>query len=224
MNPHLDFLLSVLYDDFLAPEHLADLRKSGLTDATIRQQKIRSVPPHMIHQLLGFAAPKVISAYLVPFADPRSGWMDHVRMKIFPPLATDKGTIKYLQPRRSGVRGFFPLGTLDATLRTADPLHICEGEKKALSVAQLGVPTIGICGIEGWHVAGSRELHPDFDDVGLRGRLVKVIPDADARTNAAVNGAVRRLGDALAARGATAQLVRVPPGFKGIDDWLAAHP
>src|SRR5437667_3293179 len=49
MNPHLDFLLSVLYDsDPLAPEHLADLRKSGLSDTTIGVQKLRSVPPSMI--------------------------------------------------------------------------------------------------------------------------------------------------------------------------------
>src|SRR6266516_3494141 len=46
---------SALYDrsDF-HPEHLADLRKSGLADGTIAQQKIRSVPPHMIDKLLGF--------------------------------------------------------------------------------------------------------------------------------------------------------------------------
>jgi hypothetical protein len=160
MNPRLEFVLSCLYDDFLGPEHLADLRKSGLSDETIRLQKIRSVPPHMIDQLLGFKAPKVMSASLFPFPDPRGGWFDHVRMKVFPSIATDSGTIKYLQPRRSGVRIYFPLATLDAVLRTADPLYIVEGEKKALSVAQLGLPAIGVCGIEGWHVAGARDLHP----------------------------------------------------------------
>ena len=109
-------------------------------------------------------------------------------------------------------------------MRAADPLYIVEGEKKALSVAQLGLPAIGICGVEGWHLAGAREVHPDLDDVGLRGRVVNVIPDADVRTNPAVHGAVRRLGEALSVRGATANLVRVPSGFKGIDDWLAARP
>jgi hypothetical protein len=62
---------------------------------------------------------------------------------------------------------YFALATLDAVLRSADPLYIVEVQKKALSVAQLGLPTIGICGIEGWHVAGAHELHPDLDDVGL---------------------------------------------------------
>jgi hypothetical protein len=235
---HLDFLLSCLYDDFLDSEHLADLEKSSLTGETISLQKIRSVPPHMIHPLLGFSpercqreeghdgapcdCPKVMSAYLIPFPDPRGGWMDHVRIKVFPTLTTDQGTIKYLQPRRSGVRGFFPLATLDAVLRSADPLYIVEGEKKALSVAQLGLPAIGICGIEGWHVAHSRELHPDFDDVGLCGRVVNVIPDGDVRTNPNVYRAVQRLGAALAARGAEGKLVLVPAGYNGIDDYLAA--
>jgi excisionase family DNA binding protein len=69
LNPHLDFLLSVLYDhDALAAEHLADLRASGLREATIAEQKFRTVPPSMIDQLLGFPAPRVTSAYILPGA------------------------------------------------------------------------------------------------------------------------------------------------------------
>jgi hypothetical protein len=226
MNAHLDFLLSCLYDGLLHPEHRADLRKSSLTDETIVLQKILSVPPHMIDPLLGFSTPQVTSAYLIPFPDPRGGWrdrwMDHIRLKVFPSLTTEHGTIKYLQPRHSGVRIYFPLATLDAVLRSADPLFIIEGEKKSLAVAQLGLPAIGICGIEGWHVAGAHELHPDLDDVGLHGRIVNVIPDGDVRTNPNVYHAARRLGGALAARGAEANLVLVPEGYKGIDDYLAA--
>jgi uncharacterized protein DUF3854 len=222
MSAHLDFLLSRLYDDRLADEHAADLHKSGLTDATIQQQKIRTIPPHMIDQLLGFDMPKVQHAYLIPFPDPRGGWMEHVRMKVFPSIDTESGTIKYLQPRRSGVRIYFPLATLDAVLHSTEPLYVVEGEKKSLSVAQLGLPAVGICGVEGWHAAGARDLHPDLDDAGLTGRVVYVVPDSDARTNVAVGGAVRRLGHALAARGAEGRVLLVPDGFKGIDDYLAA--
>jgi hypothetical protein len=227
MNPNLDFLLSAVYDDCLAPEHRADLYKSSLTDETIALQKIRTVPPHMIDQLLGFPAPQVTSAYLIPFLDPRGGWMDrwmdHVRMKVFPTFTTDKGTTKYLQPKRSGVRIYFPLATLDAVLRSADPLYICEGDKKALSVAQLGLPAIGICGVEGWHLAGAHALHPDLDDVGLHGRTVNLVIDADVRTNENVHRAVHRLVAALGARGVgEARLVIIPAGYKGIDDYLAA--
>jgi Domain of unknown function (DUF3854) len=224
VNQHLDFLLSAIYDSTRVghPAHLADLRKSGLTDETLRRQKITDVPPSMIDVLLGFATPKVMTAYVIPFADPRGGWLDHVRMKVFPSITTEHGMIKYLQPRRSGVRIYFPLVTLDAVLRSAEPLYIVEGEKKALSVAQLGLPAIGICGIEGWHLAGARDLHPDLDDVGLINRLVNVIPDGDVRVNAAIQHAVTRLGQALRARGANARMVLVPPEYKGIDDYPAA--
>src|SRR5262245_12961728 len=157
MTPHLDFLLSDIYKtSTFHPDHLADLRKSGLSDETIARQKFRTVPPHMIDLLLGFSAPKVQHAYLIPFPNPRGGWMDHVRMKVFPSITTEKGTTKYLQPRRSGVRIYFPVATLDAVLHSTEPLYLCEGEKKALSLAQLGLPAIGICGIEGWHPAGAR--------------------------------------------------------------------
>jgi Domain of unknown function (DUF3854) len=181
-GPALRFLLSAIYKNFLVPEHLADLRKSGLPDETIALQKIRTVPPGMIDQFLGFEAPKIQHAYLIPFADPRGGWMQHVRLKVFPSLTTDSGTIKYLQPKHSGVRMFFPLAMLDGILHSLEPLYIVEGEKKALSAGQTGMPAIGICGIEGWHVGRSQDFHPDFDDVGPGGRIVKVIPDGDYRT------------------------------------------
>jgi hypothetical protein len=84
VNHSLALLLSDLYDGALAPPHRADLEKSGLTDATIQRQKIRSIPPDLIDRLLGFPTPQVISAYLIPFPDPRGGWMDHVRLKVFP--------------------------------------------------------------------------------------------------------------------------------------------
>jgi hypothetical protein len=224
VNPTLGLLLSALYDGALAPAHRADLDKSGLTAETIQRQKIRSVSPDLIDRLLGFPTPHVISAYLIPFPDPRGGWMDHIRLKVFPSYPDAKSqTVKYLQPKRSGVRIYFPLATLGAVLHAADPLYLVEGEKKALAVAQDRVPTIGLCGIEGWHVAGSTALHPDLDDVGLDGRVVNLIPDADYRTNSAVARAVRGLAAACAARGAArVRIGHVPAPFKGVDDYLAS--
>jgi len=135
VNPHLDLLLSVVYDGALAPAHRADLEKSGLTSATIAAQGIRSVPPALFTPLLGFDPSGIQSALLFPYPDPAGGWFDHVRVKVFPPLETRRGTIKYLQPRRSGVRIFFPVGS-KAALRAAGTLLIVEGEKKALDYAQ----------------------------------------------------------------------------------------
>jgi Domain of unknown function (DUF3854) len=206
VNPALTFLLCSLYGGHLHPAHLADLRKSGLSDTTIRLQRIRSVPPAMIDPLLGFDATKVRHAYVIPFPDPRGGWFDHVRMRAFP--NTEDGA-KYLQPRRSGVRIFFPVATLPAVLHSTGPLYLVEGEKKSLSVAQLGLPAIGICGIEGWHYGGSRDLHANLDGVDLRSREVNVLADGDWLANPAVNRAVQNLVAALERRGARPEIVNL---------------
>jgi hypothetical protein len=102
VTPHLEFLLSPLYDRApLASEHLADLRRSGLADTTIARQRFLSLPPVMVGRLLGFDVPAIRSAMLIPFPDPGGTFMDHVRMKVFPPLKGRRGrTIKYLQPPR----------------------------------------------------------------------------------------------------------------------------
>jgi hypothetical protein len=164
---HLEFLMSPVYSGALHPLHRADLRKSMLSDDTIQQQGIRSIPPNMIAQLLRFDMPGVTSAMLFPFADPAGGWMDHIRMKIFQSLTRETGrggkkkaeTIKYLQPKASGVRLYFPLATMRAACESMETLRVCEGEKKGLLVAQReDVPVVALCRVEGWHVGGSDEL------------------------------------------------------------------
>lgn len=203
MNPHLELLISKAYDGALGPEHLADLRKSTLTDETIAQQFIRSVPPAMLPRLLGFDLPSVRSALLFPFRSPAGGFMDHVRVKVFPPLTDAEGhSLKYLQPRRSGVRLYFVARCLERVLRSDEPLWITEGEKKACCLAQLGYPAVGIVGVQGWHAKGSCLLLPDFDAIPLAGRVIELLPDSDYQTNPDVERAIRSLGHALAARGA----------------------
>jgi hypothetical protein len=203
MNPHLEFLLSAVFDGALAPEHREDLERSGLTKEMIAAQYIRSVPPHLIGPLLGYDLPAIRSALLFPFRSPAGGFMDHVRVKVFPTLTDAEGhTIKYLQPRRSGVRLYFVAACLERVLRSEEPLWVTEGEKKACCVAQLGYPVVGIVGVQGWHAKGSTLLLPDFDAIPLRGRVIELLPDSDYQTNPDVERAIRSFGYALAARGA----------------------
>jgi hypothetical protein len=136
--------------------------------------------------------------------------MRHVRLKVFPSISSNGGKIKYLQPRRSGVRWYFPLATLAAVLHPGDSLWAIEGEKKSLAVAQLGLPAIGFSGIEGWHTRGSRELLRDFDVIPLDGRRVELVPDGDVASKVAVMQGARRFADALRAVGARPRLARLP--------------
>jgi len=211
MNAHLEHLLSCVYDGLLAPEHRADLAKSGLTDDTTAAQFIRSVPPSMIGRLLDFDLPAIRSALLFPFRSAAGGFMDLPRVKVFPPLRNRDGhQVKYLQPRGSSPRIYFVGAVLERVLTSDEPLWIVEGEKKALAVAQLGLPAIALCGVEGWHTGGSLDLLPDFDAIRLAGRVVEVVPDGDYQYNVNVARAVRRLGNALAARGAQPRVVLLP--------------
>lgn len=207
----LHFLLTPTFDGPLHAPHDADLRKSGLTDATVRLQRFRSVPPGMIGQLLGFDPPQVTSALLLPYPDPQGGFLPHIRLKAFPSYIGRRGeTVKYLQPPGSRSRLYFPLATLPDVLGGGGRLVFVEGEKKALAVAQLGIPAVGFAGIEGWHAAGSRTLLSDFDVIPLEHRTVEVLPDGDVRTNVNVERGVRRFAEALEARGARVRLVLVP--------------
>lgn len=211
MNPHLAFLLSDIYSGALAPEHRADLEKSGLVAETIQQHGIRSVPPDQIQYLLGWDNARITSAYLIPYPSlGADGWLDHVCLRLFPPLETERCTIKYAQPRGTPPRLYLPRLNRAGIMDGATPLWVCEGQKKALSLAQLGFAAVGIQGVQGWHVRGSRELLPEFAAVPLRDRLIEVVPDGDYETNPDVNLAVRRFADALRLRGARPRRVVVP--------------
>lgn len=226
---HFDFLMSPIYDSAaLHPEHLADLRKSGLTDETIKLQKIRDVPPSMVDSLLGFHAPNVRSAYVIPFANPAGSWFDHVKLKVFSEGGAgdlrgdhveaptrerwryNNGARKYLGRRAASPRLFFPLATMTAALDGAEPLYAIEGEKKSLAVSQLGLPAVGLESAWGWHEQGARELLPDFAFITMKGRVVKLVPDSDVQTNPAIGRAMHQLGEALERRGAHVQVVMLP--------------
>jgi hypothetical protein len=165
----------------------------------------------MIGRLLGFDVPGIQSAMLFPFRAPTGGFADLVRVKIFPALTDAEGhTVKYLQPKGSAPRLYFVARCLHQVLERDAPLWLVEGEKKALAVAQLGLPAVGFAGVEGWHRRGELRLLPDFDAIRLRDRVIEVLPDADVETNPNVRRGMHSLGDALAVRGARPRLVHLP--------------
>ena len=90
------------------------------------------------------------------------------------------------------------------------PVWLVEGVKKALAVAQLGLPAVGFEGVEAWHEKGTTALLGDFAAIPLTGRTVELMVDGDVRTNPAVRQGVERLADALRARRARPRLVCLP--------------
>jgi len=207
MNPHLAALLSPIYSGALAPAHRRDLEKSGITEASQVGQGIRSVPPSDLDRLVGFPVPTAVtSLLLIPYPDPDGGYFDMFQVKLFPALED----VKYLQPRHSPPHLYFVRSVLSLVVDPSMTLYLCEGAKKAVAAAQLGLAGVGFNGIEGWHHRGSRELIEDFHRLPLRGRLVKVVPDGDVQTNPAVERGAGRLAEALEARGAHVRVVLLP--------------
>ena len=76
----------------LAPEHRADLDKSGLTDTTIALMQVAAMPPSEI-KLRG-----VDSAYVLPYFHLDGTANAFKRAKLFPAIKTDHGTMRYWQP------------------------------------------------------------------------------------------------------------------------------
>jgi uncharacterized protein DUF3854 len=241
MNRHLEFLLSPLFDNAtLHPEHQVDLDKSGISNETRRYHKIRSVPPGMIGPLLGFEPRGVRHALLFPFPDPlRPGeFFDYVKMKVWNADAEpadvrgdqieesrdrwryNGGARKYLVCRQSAPHLYIPIPTTRRVLDGDEPLWVCEGMKKALATMQLGLPTVGIESVWGWHVQGSRDLLPDFAVIRLKHRIIELVPDSDAQTNPMIARSMRQFADALRLAGARPRLVRLPAGAKGCDDFI----
>ena len=154
----------------LQADHFQDLRRSGLADGTLIAHRIFSVSPDAIPRLLGFDPKAVQSAYLIGPPGFRDGFF---RLKVFPSYRDQRGNlVKYLQPKASGTCLYTPVQDQSRLLDVRVPLWICEGEKKALCAAQLGLTAVGILGVEGWHAAGRRELLEGFDAIPLAGSKV----------------------------------------------------
>lgn len=202
------------------PSHLADLRKSGISDETILQHRIKTVRPKDINKKVGYDIPGLVSAYEIlfpPFID------GYYRLKIFYTPGQERYSDgrkkpRYVQQKGSANRLFIPLPVFSILNDVSVPIYITEGEKKALKATQEGLPTIAITGLWNWKTAGTDELIPDFDLITWQGRTVHIIPDSDW-LEAGTDGKPRNLKEAvlrlcwkLQKRGAITNIVMLSGG------------
>jgi predicted transcriptional regulator len=205
----------------LHPLHLTDLRKSGLSDLTIKEADIKTVPPSDINKKLGFNIPDLISCYEIPYDETFS------RFKAF--YSDNDKKPKYLQRKGTGNRLYIPQRVKPILSDPTVPFYITEGEKKALKAAQEGLYCIGLSGLWNWS-NGNKELISDFDLVTFKGRSIYIVPDNDwlqpdrhgYQKN--LKQAVYELADKLKKRGAKVFIVELPQGdTKGLDDYLCKY-
>lgn len=217
MNENTEIKLASIH---FHPAHLADLRKSGLTDETIIQHGIKTVRPADITKRAGFDIPGLISAYIIPFPPFNDGYF---RLKAFYAPGQERhanGNKKprYIQRKGTPNRLYIPLPVFPILNNTTVQLYITEGEKKALKATQEGLPTIAITGLWNWKQSGNHELIDDFNLITWEGRPVHVVPDSDwlepgkAGKPRNLKDAVLRLCWKLQERGAKASIVLLPGG------------
>jgi P4 family phage/plasmid primase-like protien len=231
----------------LLPQHLADLRKSGLTDATIAACGFRSLEaPASVQDVLRWKRYRgeLGPCLCIPFADGEGKPTGYCRLKPDRPRSGKENgkPIKYESPKGAANLAYFPPATLAALCEASRALLVTEGEKKSAKADQEGFPCIGLVGVYGWHkkrlrdtegnATGERQLIEGLAEIPWQGRPVYVCFDSDAATNPNVRRAEWHLAEALTGRGATVKIVRLPagdpgpdgaPSKVGVDDYLVAH-
>lgn len=192
---------------------LANLRESGLTDATIRANKLRTEKRELVF----------------PYRDLDGTVNCFARCRPHKPRVIDGKPVKYEQPKGTPLRAYYPAASVPMLRSGSAPIYITEGEKKALALSQLKLAAIGIGGIYSWKKKGTDELIDDLLDIVWEGRDVYIVFDYDAKpdTRLQVDGARRRLAKALRVAGAEVYSIELPPGpngaKQGVDDYIVAH-
>lgn len=230
----------------LAPDHMADLRRSGLTDETIRAAGLYTErDPRRVADLLGWDRPANARGpcLVIPYTNSDGNRTGYVRLKPSRPR-TDKKTgkpIRYEAPKGKPNRLYVPPGIRGKLGDPALPLIVTEGEKKALAADQSGFACVAVPGVWCWQQGrqrqggksvGPRKMIPDLDAIPWTGRAVTIAFDSDAADKQDVQWAEWHLAEVLTKSGANVSVVRLPsgpveadgkPAKAGLDDYLVAH-
>jgi putative DNA primase/helicase len=227
----------------LSPKHLADLRASGLSDASITAGGFWTTDGRGLHAFLNIPGTHNIKdlgdCLVIPYRHPNGEENGYVRLKPDLPQTDDAGRArKYEAPWGRSPQPYLPAGLDAETLAyPSRPLLITEGEKKAAKAQEEGFPTIGLSGVWSWvakrdrdehdQPIGPRHLLPALEAVAWKGRTVYIIFDSDAARSPKVRSAEKALAQVLAEQGADVKVVRLPGGPEGakvgLDDFLVAH-
>ena len=216
----------------LLPQHLEDLRRSGLSDETITRWGCYSIVERSEIQALGFGHyhhPRWRCQFC-PQTAPSPTPVD-VMLKPDVPRTDKRGhAAKYEARPNSRNRIHAPLAIRHKLSDASEPLVITEGQKKSEKGAQEGICVIALAGVWNWRDRIGESSFPisDFELFSLEARRVALSFDSDAISNNHVRQAERDLAGFLRKRfGARVAVKRLPPGQDGekvgLDDYLLTH-
>lgn len=204
----------------LTKANYEDLKRSGLSDETIRKHGIRSLTASEARVILRRKT-EVGTGYVIPYPNKVGGFIEGVvNFRLDNPLlSSDKGKKprKYIRPVGSNARLYIPFPTWKTIDDISIPLIITEGEKKVLKSTQESFYAIGASGVWGWS-SNHRPLI-DFERIKIKNRIIYIVFDGDKATNPNVLLAQNKLAKMLVKKGAHVKIVDLPLGDK-LDDYL----
>jgi hypothetical protein len=215
----------------LLPQHLEDLRRSGLSEETIARWGCYSIVERSEMQTLGFGiTPPAMALPILP-PDRNEPDATDVMLKPDSPRTDKRGrAAKYEARPNSRNRIHAPLAIRNKLSDASQPLVITEGQKKSEKGAQDGICVIALPGVWNWRERIGESSFPisDFELFPLASRRVLLCFDSDAISNNHVRQAERDLAAFLRKRfGARVAVKRLPPGLDGgkvgLDDFLLTH-
>jgi hypothetical protein len=193
----------------LAPHHRELLeRKSAICPDVIAERGWFSAMTW--HDLGGTGIPgsqKYVDhfpALVVPHYDPTGALTYHSVRYDVPPLSTEGKPMKYISPKRVGLRLDVPPRCLDGLRDPSVPLWWTEGARKADALATQGLTVVNTPGVDGWR---SPSAIPDLFGIPLKDREVICCYDSDVTTKPAVHNAVVALARWMEQRGARVRVV-----------------
>jgi hypothetical protein len=206
----------------LHPAHLDDLRKSGLTDATIELMRVESIEPSNRLKAIG-----VQTAYRIPYLQLKN-CPDFYRDKLFPPIVDNDGRArKYDQPLGRGCRLYVLERCVDLLQDFTKPIFFVEGEKKSAAGYQAGLGcVVGVGGIWNFLDKSTGDLIPELDRIAWHSREIYYVPDSDVWARQDLQQACYEFAVRVQERGGLLfYFIQLPPGGakQGLDDFLLTH-
>ena len=133
----------------LLPQHLTDLRKSGLSDGQIAACAFGSATdPKKVAAFLGWKRPATAlgPCLAIPFLGPEGKPNGYWRFKPDRPRTSKKDgrPVKYESPIKRPNHAYVPPGTRATLANPSSILILVEGVKKAAKADQDGFPCIGL--------------------------------------------------------------------------------
>lgn len=215
----------------LLPQHLQDLRASGLADQTIARARLYSVndanEARALLRWMPSKPPPNVPALAFPYDDAAT----HVRLRPDTPRRLKTGhEVKYESPEQVPSEIYVPMNVCPAIDDHSVELYITEGEKKALASCQAGLATVALPGVDLSHDVAARKaakkagindwrLHPRLDHLvhatGTAKRTIVIAFDSDIDKNENIQWAAARLIKMLRAAGATPFMTFLEHGEDG---------